>query len=107
MAYIIKNCPAHGKEDRICYPSVKKYISGEDFVPYYCFGLRKPCKDISDCLLKQIVEKAKQMQNEWSEELLKYPDKYKFFKSGRSDAGKEILQMFEIEENNANEKQTI
>jgi len=84
MKYIIKNCPA------LCFrlkdnPECNKSL----FIA---------CKDISDCLFKRIVEKAKHMQNEWSEELLKYPDKYKYFKSGRSDAGREILQMLEIEE---------
>ena len=76
MSYIIKNCPA--SQQGTC----EKY------------GM---CQDYTDCLLKQIAEKAKYMKNEWGEDLLNFPDKYKFFKSGRSEAGKEVLSLLDIE----------
>jgi len=58
------------------------------------------CIERTNCLLKQIVEKCKYQSFELDEEILNgnYPDKYKFFKSGRSDAGEEILKLLEIEE---------
>ena len=85
MKYIIKNCPCYNK-DYSCQS--KNNIIG------------KYCKDIADCLLKRIVEKCKYQSAEFDDKIKNgnYHDKYKFFKSGRSDAGKEVLQLLEIEQ---------
>lgn len=45
MKYIIKNCPAFTEEDN-------RYGLCFDDYNGYC----KPCKDITDCLLKRIVD---------------------------------------------------
>ena len=77
VSYIIKNCPVHACIDGCAY-----------------------CEYDNECLLKQIAEKCKHMQSEFTPDLKsdKYPDKYRFFKSGRADAGEEILSLLEIEE---------
>jgi hypothetical protein len=50
MKYIVKNCPAKYYE----------FIDDEQ----KCFLKNKKCKHISDCLLKQIVEKCKSIDAE-------------------------------------------
>lgn len=48
--YIIKNCPA-------CFLCSDKHVCDENNDKY--------CKDITDCVLKQIVEKCKLFQNNY------------------------------------------
>ena len=80
--YVVKNCISY--EDGIC--------DQQDMF----------CKDCADCLLKWIICKCQHMRNELDQDILNgnYPDKYKYFKSGRSDAGQEILNLLKIEEIN-------
>lgn len=68
MKYMIKNCPCYNK-DYSCQS--KDNITG------------KYCKDCTDCLLKQIVEKCKDMASD--------EDFYAY------DFSKEILQLLDIE----------
>lgn len=84
MKYIIKNCDCYGFGDACLSNNSERLY----------------CKDITDCLMKRIVEKCKFQLSEFDEEIKNgaYIDKYKYFKSGRSDAGKEILELLESEE---------
>ena len=47
MSYIVRNCPAILKTTLIC----------DDFSGSRCTA--RPCKDITDCVMKQIVENLK------------------------------------------------
>lgn len=56
------------------------------------------CKDITDCLLKQIVEKCKDAQDECSCKIRNYVKCFECTSGGRAALGKEILELLEIEE---------
>ena len=87
MKYIVKNCPCNiqniPEDNANCCSKQYRY-----------------CYSISDCLIKRVIEKCKNMKAEFDDEIKNgnYIAKFKWFKSGRSDAGKEILDMFDIEE---------
>lgn len=91
MKYIIKNCPSCRNYNVFGLPKEG-----------CCYHYMDYCKNYSNCLLKQIVEKCKHMQAEFDAEVRngKYQEKFKWFKSGRSDAGGELLYLIEIEEIN-------
>lgn len=77
IKYIIKNCP--------CYMSQPEADCWADQLSW--------CENCTDCVLKQIVEKCKKVQElEYQKGGLKYrsPSKAKF--------GREILQLLDIEE---------
>ncbi len=82
MKYIIKNCPA------LCFP-LKDNPECECNESVF----NNACKDISDCLLKQIVEKCRKNQEIVYETNFGVLTAYK--KGSISD---EILKMLEIEE---------
>ena len=64
--YIVKNCPSAYQDYRM---------------RYLCdYNYDKPCKDCTDCLIKQVIEKMKEHP---------FCD---------CSCGDEILQLFEIEE---------
>ena len=58
------------------------------------------CSNCTDCLIKRVIDRCKNMKAEFDDEIKNgnYIAKFKWFKSGRNDAGKEILAMFEIED---------
>lgn len=87
MKYNIINCPAFNKVQYECSSQDTEHIC---------------CWMNEDCIMKQIIKKCKYQEKEFDEEIKNgnYPDKYKFFKSGRSDAGTETLNLLEIEEVN-------
>ena len=70
MKYKVKNCPVIYSEDK-CY-SVK--------IPHF------NCKDCTDCLIKQVIEKCKNDCVDFGGKELRY------------DTLDDILQLFEIEE---------
>lgn len=82
MSYVIRNCPA------------------KDFGYKTCSNSDKPCKDIPNCLLKQIVELCKKARNERDLAFLKIKftgaEIAKLY--GKVDFAKEILELLEIEE---------
>lgn len=81
--YIVKNCPA------MC---TSKYFTGE------CRLECILCKDITDCLIKQVIEKCKepeQVYRNYDNPLTQVQCNTLF---GRRTLGNEILQLFEIEE---------
>lgn len=88
--YIIKNCPCYidmplGIHDRVCR-------LGEKVKPDYK-GLYVYCQDCTNCVMKQIVEKCKKVQElEYQKGRLKCksPSKAKF--------GREILKLLDIQE---------
>ena len=82
--YIVKNCTSY-RFDNICSQAGK----------YDVF-----CSNCTDCLIKRVIDKCKHMEAEFDDEIKNgnYIAKFKWFKSGRSDAGKDILDMFDIQE---------
>jgi hypothetical protein len=86
--FIVKNC------------ELKRELISPDKIKDYCTDKRKKCCDCEDCLPKQIIEKCRSQMAEFDDEIKNgnYDPKFKWFKSGRSDAGYEILNMFDIEE---------
>lgn len=75
--YIIKNCPAYDYDEEFNF-----HICKQPLVPYECSV--EDCRKCTDCLLKRIVEKCKDMTSD--------KDFYAY------DFAKEILQLLEIEE---------
>lgn len=66
--YIVKNCPAYSD---------------------YCEEIKSyECQDCTDCLIKQVIEKCKDVSG------------YSDFAFGQRDKADEILQLFEIKEIN-------
>ena len=79
MKYVIKNCPLYEQYDSFNLKKCKDSSS--------CNGIHIDfCKDINDCLLKQIVEKCKEV----TESLYVCNDMYRFADN--------ILDLLEIEE---------
>jgi hypothetical protein len=74
MSYIVKNCPAILRMTKIC----DAYETTRD--------LPQLCKDCADCIIKQVIEKCKDMASD--------KDFYAY------DFANEILQLFDIEEIN-------
>lgn len=72
--YIIKNCPA-------CYLCSNKYICDENNDKY--------CKDITDCVLKQIVELCKGSIRENERDI---------YRAGRMSLAINILGLLDIQE---------
>ena len=71
--YIVKNCPC---------------IYTGWSTKYECFYYNKHCKDCTDCLIKQVIEKCKKecdpTNDDWCRD--------------KENLSREILQLFEIEE---------
>ena len=66
MRYIIRNCPAYSD---------------------YCEEIKSyECQDCTNCLIKQVIEKCKDVSG------------YSDFAFGQRDKADEILKLFEIEE---------
>lgn len=93
MRYIIKNCPN-------CWTYNRSNSKAECGLTYTKGGFKnesesvKYCKDINDCLLKQIVEKCK---GEW--EIIDGNPKYTgFVELGMKMQSKNILDLLDIEE---------
>ena len=80
MKYIIKNCDIgfENIENNFVCP----YKSRKE-------GLTVYCKDITDCLLKQIVEKCKYFKNKIMQDIT--------YKKGADMVANEILNILEIE----------
>ena len=77
MSYIIKNCPA-----------ISNGFCGDDRKELFC-------ADVSDCLLKQTVEKCKNAQKtQWVN------NKKKPYSPSKAAFAREILKVLEIEEVN-------
>ena len=77
--YVVKNCPAYN-EGKCLYD--------------YCLG--KPnredkCEDVVYCVIKHVIEKCKEPNEPYYNSECEYG-------IGRIDLGKEILELFEIEE---------
>ena len=86
--YIVTNC------------ELKRELISPDKIKDYCTDQRMKCCECKDCLPKKIIERCKEMEKEFSDEIKNgnYDKKFKWYKSGRADAGYEILRMFDIEE---------
>lgn len=84
--YIIKNCPS-------CYYI---YCDKEYECNWRGSGITKPCKDCTDCLLKQIVEKLRILENKSAElsfcEFKQYVDEVYI-----QDMFNELLDIQEVE----------
>lgn len=95
MKCIVKNCP-----DCILDSWENEYKELEE--GYMCKRRKMhdcECMYIPNCFMKKIVKTCIQMKDEYTPELAsgKYNEKFRWFKSGRADAGKEILSLLEIE----------
>lgn len=80
--YIVKNCPSAYQDYRM---------------RYLCdYNYDEPCKDCTDCLIKQVIEKCKK-KKEWFSKL---PDGVAFDLTTLLGGNLQdvILQLFEIEE---------
>ena len=95
--YIIKNCPclediydAEFDNDG----NMQKILQQQN----YCIRNEKSCDKVSDCLLKRIVEKCKDAQDECSCKIRNYVKCFECTSGGRAALGKEILEQLEIEE---------
>ena len=89
MTYIIKNCPAFKNE------VIKTYLTlGVKQFKNVCSAERKEtnCKDITDCLLKRIVE----MCDSNTTKVLHEGETFKLIEGNR--LGSKILELLEIEE---------
>lgn len=87
MKYIIKNCPNYWYINRAIPECGLTYkVSGFKSETETC----KYCKDISDCLLKQIVKKCKYFKNKIMQDIT--------YKKGADMVENEILNILEIEE---------
>lgn len=86
--YIVKNCPAILPMTKLC--------DSEN-----TFNCGTFCKDCTDCVIKQVIEKCKDAKLECS---CKNPnldiDCFECTSGGRAELGQEILNMFDIEEIN-------
>lgn len=76
MKYIVKNCPSCIISPNCC---AKYHIDN---------GHAKDCQDITDCVIKQVIEKCKKIAKDhyWGMREIRF--------------SKEILQLFDIEEIN-------
>lgn len=82
--YIIKNCPSCRNYNVFGLPKEDCYYNYMDY-----------CKNHSDCLLKQIVEKCKDAQKtQWVK------NKKKPYSPSKAAFAREILKLLEIEEVN-------
>lgn len=82
--YIIKNCE--------CKVKGKTTLCVRD-IPY------KKCENITDCVMKQIVELCKNAQSECScKNAIKDVDCFECTSGGRAELGTEILQLLQIED---------
>lgn len=89
--YIVRNCPSI--EDIADYEINKDgdFVQTGIDTPDYCVKNKKQCKDITNCLLKRIVDKCKDYK------LIAYEGE--FYKLIQENAkAKEILELLEIEE---------
>ena len=77
-SYIVKKCPAILRMTKIC----DAYETTRDLPQF--------CKDCTDCVIKQVIEKCKYYQNK----IGRTPQ----YRAGFVDATKDILQLFDIEE---------
>lgn len=85
MSYIVKNCP--------CFV-LGIAMKGNDKKVQTCNNYRirelTHCSDITDCVVKQVIEKCKYYQNK----IGRTPQ----YRAGFVDATRDILQLFDIEE---------
>ena len=77
--YIVKNCPSILPMTKLC--------DSESM-----FNCGTYCKDCTDCIVKQVIEKCKYYQNK----IGRTPQ----YRAGFVDATSDILQLFDIEEIN-------
>lgn len=86
--YIVKNCPCYANYENKLHLCCDGQGDGE-------------CKDCTDCVIKQVIEKCKDAHSECS---CKNPNKdidcFECTSGGRAELGVEILQLFDIEEIN-------
>ena len=80
--YIIKNCPAYGRRFYFDNSVLGTYVQ--------CI-----CKD-NDCILKQIVEKSRDAQNEYPKHFS--DGELDMFVSGRFNMAGNILALLDIQE---------
>ena len=83
--YIVKNCPCIKQIDIEEYRELEEHYVCKDTLEL------KDCKEIDNCLIKQIMTKCKTISN-----LLGSFDGY--YTLGRITTAQGILEMFEIEE---------
>lgn len=92
--YIVRNCPSI--EDIVNYEINKDgdFIQTGIDTPDYCVKNKKQCKDITDCLLKRIVElcdsNASKVLYEGETSKIKFVEE--------NPLAKKILELLEIEE---------
>lgn len=84
MKYIIKNCPNYLPE--FFYLGACKCEKGDSINGNYI----ENCKEITDCPLKQIVEKCKYFKNKIMQDIA--------YKKGADMVVNEVLNLLEIEE---------
>lgn len=83
--YVIKNCPACVISPSVCSEWHTKHG-----------GKAKDCSDITDCVMKRIVEKCREAQEIMDKEQY-YEDDFDTF-NGESIMAETIMDMLEIEE---------
>ena len=94
MSYIVKNCPASSKDFRLNCQG-KAYID-----KYKCVCGLLECQNITDCVIKQVIEKCNDSKLSYSNlEILRNAcetsEAY-----GEAVIAEQILQLFDIEEIN-------
>lgn len=88
--YVVKNCPAYRKGKSLSHYCkstgccINTYVDGMD------------CTTISNCLIKQVIEKCKEAVRTYDNEEFYEDDCDRFF--GESAMAQEILELFEVEE---------
>lgn len=83
--YIIQNCPCYNNERFI-----EGFLEGNETL---CTYYKKNCQDCTDCVLKQIVELAKEYKEELIDRKTKKVVATRYFK-----LTKEILELLDIRE---------
>ena len=85
IKYIVKNCPTFNENKMFYYSCKNLNVEPID------------CQDCTDCIIKQVIEKCKQIENECPCEFQGF-DCWECHISGQKSLAQQILQLFEIEE---------
>ena len=90
--YVVKNCPAYNSKGCI-YDAC---ITPDSYNSYDDIEYMDKCRDIDNCLIKQVIEKCNEAISTYDNEEFYEDDCDRFL--GESAMAQEILELFEIGE---------
>ena len=82
--YIVKNCPAYDKDEKLGYTCTTLSVDVAE------------CENCTDCLIKQVVDDCKESIEYYENEGWKLDNMLEH--SGKANMAFRLLQLFEIEE---------